>query len=120
MTSLGAGGWLAVPSDHPFGLAGLPYGSFSDPRHPARRRVGVAIGDFVLDLTTATERLLPGRAGEFSLGSLDAFLAAGDRAWAQVRTAIIYWLSDESHRSAIEDLLVPAERVSMHLPFTVA
>jgi len=112
--------WLSVPADHPFGLQTLPYGSFSDARHPARRRVGVAIGDRVLDLGAATERLLPGRAADFASGGLDAFLAAGDGAWAQVRAALTDWLSQDHYRGAIEDLLVPAAGVSMHLPFAVA
>ncbi len=112
--------WLGVPDGHPFGLQTLPYGSFSDARHPARRRAGVAIGDRVLDLTAATERLLPGRAAEFGTGALDAFLAAGDAAWSQVRSALVRWLSEEPFRDAIEDLLVPADAVTMHLPFTVA
>jgi fumarylacetoacetase len=112
--------WLDVHPEHPFGPQTLPYGSFSSPRHPAQRRVGVAVGDRVLDLTTAATRLLPGRAADFSAGNLDAFLAAGDGAWAQVRTAISGWLTDDSHRGAIEDLLVPAADVTMHLPFSVA
>jgi|HubBroStandDraft_1064217.scaffolds.fasta_scaffold54079_2 fumarylacetoacetase len=112
--------WLGVPDGHPFGLQTLPYGSFSSPHHPARRRVGVAIGDMVLDLSTAAERLLPGRAADFSGGSLDHFLAAGDAAWAQVRAELTAWLSQEHFRSALEDIVVPAEDVTMHLPFTVA
>ncbi len=112
--------WLEVPDGHPFGLQTLPYGSFSDAHHPARRRVGVAIGDRVLNLTAAAERLLPGRADDFSTGNLDRFLAAGDGAWAQVRLALTEWLSHDHYRSAIEDLLVPADGVTMHLPFTVA
>ena len=112
--------WLAVPAAHPFGLQTLPYGSFSQAHHPARRRVGVAIGDHVLDLTAATERLLPGRAAEFSSGTLDHFMAAGDAAWGQVRSALTGWLSQDHYRSAIEDLLVPAGDAIMNLPFTVA
>jgi fumarylacetoacetase len=111
--------WLAVPAGHTFGLQTLPYGSFSDAHHPARRRVGVAIGDQVLDLTTASERLLPGRVAEFSSGSLDRFLAAGDRAWSQVRAALTQWLSEDHYRSAIEDLLAPAADLTMHMPFAV-
>ncbi len=113
-------GWLGVPDGHPFGLQTLPYGSFSDANHPAMRRVGVAIGDRVLDLTTAAGRLLPGRAADFSSGNLDRFLAAGDSAWAQVRAALTEWLSQEHFRGAIEDLIAPAAGVTMHLPFTVA
>jgi len=112
--------WLGIPDGHPFGLQTLPYGSFSSVQHPAHRRVGVAIGDRVLDLTTASDRLLAGRAADFSSGSLDRFLAAGDRAWAQVRAALTEWLCNDRYRVAIEDLLVPAGSVAMHLPFTVA
>jgi fumarylacetoacetase len=112
--------WLAIPADHPFGLQTLPYGSFSDRHHPSRRRVGVAVGDHILDLTTAADRLLPGRIADFAAGTLDRFLAAGDLAWAQVRTALTDWLSRDQYRTAIEDLLVPADSVTMHLPFAVA
>ena len=112
--------WLEVPANHPFRLQALPYGSFSDARHPARRRVGVAIGDRILDLSAAAERLLPGRAADFGSGSLTEFLAAGDGAWTQVRAALTDWLSRDHYRSAIEDLLVPAAGVTMHLPFAVA
>ncbi len=112
--------WLAVPAGHPFGLQTLPYGSFSNAHHPAQRRVGVAVGDRVLDLTAAADRLMPGRIADFSSGTLDHFLAAGDMAWAQVRAALTEWLTRDHYRSAIEDLLVPAADVTMHLPFTVA
>jgi len=112
--------WLAVPAGHPFGLQTLPYGSFSDVHHPSHRRVGVAIGDRVLDLTAVSDRLLPGRAADFSSGSLDRFLAAGDRAWAQVRAALTEWLSHDHYRSAIEDLLFPGDSIAMQMPFAVA
>jgi fumarylacetoacetase len=114
-----AASWLALADDHPFGLGALPYGSFSQARHPARR-VGVAVGEKVLDLTTATQRLMPGRAADFASGRLDQFLAAGDAAWAQVRSALVSWLRDDTFRPAIEDLLVPAAGVTLHLPFTIA
>jgi fumarylacetoacetase len=112
--------WLGVAPDHPFGLAALPYGSFTAARHAEEYRVGVAISDRVLDLTTATERLMAGRAHLFASGSLDDFLAAGERAWGQVRAALERWLSDEQCRPAIEDLLIPQTEVRMRLPFTVA
>src|SRR5258708_19208964 len=109
--------WLGVRDGHPFGLQTLPYGSFSKLNDSARRCVGLAIGDKVLDLTEAAERLLPGRAADFSSGNLDRFLAPGDAAWAQVRAALVAWLSQDHFRSAIEDLLVPAPRLTLHPPF---
>jgi fumarylacetoacetase len=115
-----AAGWLDIRPDHHFGIGALPYGSYTAAHHAEVYRIGVAIGDSVLDLTIATDRLLPGRAHLFRSGSLDEFLAAGDGAWAQVRAEITRWLSDDEYRPAIEDLLIPMRNVSLGLPFTVA
>jgi fumarylacetoacetase len=115
-----AAGWLSIEPGHPFGLQTLPYGSFTTPDRPSEPRTGVAVGDRVLDLSAATDRLLAGRAHLFSSGRLDAFLDAGDLAWEQIREAITAWLSRDEFREAIEDLLVPAESAKLHLPFTVA
>lgn len=111
--------WLELPSAHPFGLAALPYCSYTA-GHAAGYRVGVAVGDYILDLTSASDRLLPARAHLFRAGVLDDFLAAGDLAWAQVRDSLTTWLSDDQCRTAIEDLLVPASAASLQLPFAVA
>jgi fumarylacetoacetase len=115
-----AAAWLGLAPGHPFGLAALPYCSFSTVHHAASRRVGVRIGDQVLDLTTAADRLLAGRAVLFRDGVLDPFLAAGDGAWSDVRAEITAWLSQEHYREAVEDLLVPVADADLHLPFTVA
>jgi len=117
--SVQAAAWLGLAPADPFGLAALPYCSFSTHRHAARRLVGVRIGDRVLDLTTASGRLLPGREVLFSGGTLDPFLAAGDGAWADVRAEITRWLSEDHFREAVEDLLIPAADAELHLPFTV-
>ncbi len=111
--------WLGIAPGHPFGLQTLPYGSFSTREHGARHRIGVAIGDHVLDLGAAATRLLPGRAVLFEGGNLNALLAAGDQAWAQVRSGLTSWLSLDHYREAVEDLLFPAADVWMHLPFSV-
>ena len=74
----------------------------------------------VLDLTTAIERLAPGRAADFSAGNLDRFLAAGDGAWAQVRADLVTWLSQEHFRERTRRPPRAADSVLMHLPFTVA
>ena len=58
MAGTRAAEWLGIAPEYPLGLQTLPYGSYSAPHHPATGRVGVAIGDRVLDLTTASERLL--------------------------------------------------------------
>jgi fumarylacetoacetase len=120
MPGIQAAEWLQITPGHPFSLEALPYGSFTTADRTAEPRAGVAIGDHVLDLSAATERLLPQRAGLFAAGGLDPFLAAGDGAWSQIRADITAWLSADRYREALEDLLVPAAEVSLRLPFTVA
>jgi len=115
-----AAAWLNVPADHLFGLAALPYGSYTAAHHAEEYRVGVAIGDNVLDLAAACDRLLPARAHLFRSGSLDEFLASGEGAWTQVRAELTRWLGSDEFRPALEDLLVPAAAVSLRLPFAVA
>ncbi|HEY7144540.1 MAG TPA: fumarylacetoacetase [Streptosporangiaceae bacterium] len=114
-----AAAWLGIGREDPFGLQTLPYGSYSAAHHLGQPRAGVRIGDRILDLGALTSRLLPGRAHLFSGGNLDLFLAAGHRAWAQVRAALVLWLSQDIYRDAIEDLLVPVAGAELHLPFTV-
>jgi fumarylacetoacetase len=120
MAGAQAAAWLGIEPGHPLGLQTLPYGSFTTRDRPNEPRIGVAVGDRVLDLSAATDRVLPGRAHLFSSGSLNPFLDAGDLAWEQVREAITVWLSEDQFREAIEDLLVPAEAAALHLPFAVA
>ena len=118
--SVQAAAWLGLAPADPFGLAALPYCSYTTRRHAASHRVGVRIGDRVLDLTTASARLLPGRQVLFRDGTLDPFLAAGDGAWADVRAELTAWLSQDHFREAVEDLLVPVADAELRLPFTVA
>ena len=50
-----ASNWLDLPEDTVFGLVNLPYGVFSRVDE-STRRVGVAIGDSVLDLSATAEQ----------------------------------------------------------------
>jgi fumarylacetoacetase len=97
----------------------LPYGVFTCPgqREP---RVGVGVGDAVLDLTAASALLLPEHAALFRGGSLDPLLGAGRRTWTAVRAALTHWLSDERHAGELAPLFVPVSATTMQLPFTVA
>jgi fumarylacetoacetase len=120
MAGTRAAEWLEVEPGHPFGMQALPYCSFTTRDRPTEPRVGVAIGDRVLDLSAATYRLWAGRADLMRSGRLDEFLAAGDRAWEQIRGALTRWLSHDEYREALEDLLIPAADATMHMPFAVA
>ena len=104
--------WPDLPDGTPFGPENLPLGVFSTPGTPPR--TGVRIGDRVLDLAAAT-------ADEaHATGSLNAFLARGPEAWAQLRTDLRTYLTDDADRDRLEPFLVPVVDVSMHLPVEVA
>jgi fumarylacetoacetase len=110
--------WVPVPPDHPFGLQTLPYGSFTGA--DGRPHAGVAIGDHVLDLTTAWPELAPDRPELFAAGSLDGLLAAGPAVWTGVRAAVTGWLSDEAGQDRVAGFLRPRADVELLLPFAVA
>ncbi len=111
--------WAEVATDHPFGLHTLPFGVFTDAAG-GQPRIGVAVGEAVLDLTAASATLLPEHAALFSGGTLDALLATGPRVWSAVRAALTRWLTDERHAGVLAPLLLRAAEVTMRLPFTVA
>jgi fumarylacetoacetase len=104
--------WLDMSDDTGFGVDNLPFGVFSTGNGP--RRTGVAIGNSVLDLGGLTEDPV------HLTGSLNAFLALGPQAWRVLRAQVTAWLTDESHRAAVEPHLLPREQVTLHLPFEVA
>lgn len=111
--------WLGLPPDHPFGLATLPYGVFST-TDPDLRRVGVRIGDFVLDAGAAAEFVGMESGVWWLQPSLNHFLSLGRPAWAAARSWLTEVLSNPAHRDGIEPHLIPLEEVTLHLPIEVA
>ena len=110
--------WLDIPADHPFGLDNLPYGVFSTEGSAAR--VGVRIGDWVLDAGAASEQSGMESGDVWLQPSLNSFLAQGRPAWTSARAWLVELLTNESRRDCVEPHLVPIDRVTMHLPIEVA
>ena len=110
--------WLDVPADHPFGLQTLPYGVYSTP--DTTPRVGVRVGDLVLDAAGAAERAGMESGDVWACGSLNRFLALGPDAWASAREWLTTVLTDDAYRDAVEPFLRPLAGVTLHLPFEVA
>jgi fumarylacetoacetase len=104
--------WLDLPGDTLFGPANLPLGVFSTAERGPR--TGVAIGDLVLDLAAATGDPV------HATGTLNAFLARGPGAWAELRGRLTAWLTDPAHRGVVEPHLLPRADVVLHLPIEVA
>jgi fumarylacetoacetase len=108
-----------VPEGDPFGPHNLPYGVFS-PAGSTERRVGVRLGDHVLDVGAAAAALGSPYRSLLAHRTLNPLLAAGRTTWSEVRRAITAWATDPAHREAVEPLFHPLSEVSLHLPFEVA
>ena len=114
------GSWVAVAAGSPFPLGNLPYGVFTTREDQQRPRIGVAIGDFVLDAAAlAAAQRLP-YADALQAGTLNPFMASGPAIWDDFRTCLTAWLSDEAYRPLLEPLLTPLPEARLRLPFEVA
>lgn len=90
--------FVPVDADGHFPLQNLPYGAFR-PDPSAAARIGVAIGDRVLDLAALTDAgLLDGTAAAaaraFHAPVLNPFLALGAPAWSAARSRIADLLTE--------------------------
>lgn len=111
--------WLVSAQDSPFGVHNLPYGVFTAGDRPGQRRIGVRVGDFVLDAGAAA-RAAGAPSALLDADSLNPLMAAGRSLWSQVRADLTTWLTDESYREALTGALLPVGEVELHLPFEVA
>jgi fumarylacetoacetase len=107
-----------LPPDTPYGLDHLPFGVFST--EDESPRVGVRVGDLVLDLAPVAAADGIQSAPVFAEPSLNPFLSYGREHWTAVRE----WLVDVLTQEANADLVAPHLRavsdVTMHLPVEVA
>lgn len=103
--------WLDLGEDSLYGTANLPYGVFS--RGDGRPRVGVRVGERVLDLFAVLEDPV------FAEPSLNVFLAQGRARWSAIRARITTLLTDEEHRARVEPALYELSEVSLHLPLFI-
>ncbi len=110
--------WLDLSADHPFGIHHLPYGVFSTASDP-HRRVGVRIGDLVLDASRAAASAGYAAGAVWSAPSLNAFLGQGADAWAAARTWLTEVLSDAAYQPVVGPHLIPLDEVTLSLPIEV-
>ncbi|WP_310528453.1 fumarylacetoacetase [Nocardioides sp.] len=111
--------WVDGAAGSLFDLDNLPYGVFS--RAEESPRVGVRIGDHVLDLAPVAEIGDPasGLAAAWRTPSLNAFMAMGPDQWAIARRWIDEVLSDDVHEERTAPHLHSLDEVELHLPIEV-
>jgi fumarylacetoacetase len=118
--------FVSVEAASDFPIQNLPYGVFSTPALPTPR-IGVAIGDYVLDLWQLEQDCrLPVRGlGVFSAPSLNPFMALGPKVWSQTRARISELLRHDNDElrdnpGLRKRALVPMADVRLHLPIAVS
>lgn len=110
--------WVASANGHAdFPIQNLPLGVFST-GVVGEHRIGVAIGDMVLDLRALAHTNLLDSHWRLALGlgTLNAWFAHGPKDAAALRDQLGELLSDERFRPQIEPLLTHRSSVTMHLP----
>lgn len=122
--------FLTVPPDSHFPIQNLPYGVFR-PKSGGEPRVGVALGDMVVDLSVLERRgLLSVTAstarGEtlFDRPNLNAFMAEGRSVWTRVRQQLSGLLRHDEPRLRDDaelrgEALVPTGEVELLLPVEI-
>jgi fumarylacetoacetase len=107
--------WVAgARSGTDFPIQNLPLGIFSEAK--GRRRPGVAIGDYILDLADLRELLDEEWRKDLSQPVLNAWLSRGSAAHLALRQRLSELLSDERYRDDIEPRLIGQSEVRMHVP----
>jgi fumarylacetoacetase len=116
--------FVPVDAASDFPIQNLPYGVFS--AHGLAPRIGVAIGDYVLDLwELEQDARLQVEPGTFAVPSLNAFMSQGPNVWARTRARISELLRHDNGELRDNDelrklALVPMREAKLHLPITVA
>ena len=109
--------WVAGADGHAdFPIQNLPYGVFSAADDV--RRIGVAIGDQVLDLAgVAAAGLLPDvSVADLSGDALNGLMGWAPEARRRLRRRLSALLSDAAQRPVLEPLLFAQSEVTLHLP----
>ena len=110
---------IPIQQDSDFSIHNIPFGIFSTPE--TEPRVGVAIGDHILDLWAV------GQLGLFDFDTevfrqpvLNDFIALGKAVTTKVRTDIQTWLQDDQSRIANRPALFELQsKAKMHLPVRI-
>jgi fumarylacetoacetase len=110
--------WVPGADGHSaFPIQNLPYGIFS--HDGGMRRVGVAIGEFILDVAAIADLLPVGARGAVRGTTLNVLFAlpAPDR--LALRRALSALLADESHAKALRPHLHAVSESALHLPAAI-
>jgi fumarylacetoacetase len=110
--------WVEGAAGSLFDVDNLPYGVFSVPGEEPR--VGVRIGDHVLDAAPVAAAEMLDVHHVFEEQTLNPLMAEGPPVWRSLRAWLTGLLTEETERDLVEPHLVPLVDVTLQLPFEVA
>lgn len=118
--------FLEIAPQSDFSIHNLPYGIFSETAQ-GDKRVGVAIGDWVIDLAALeTLGLLPNCKTQcFNQSSLNKFIETGKKNWHYIRQTLQDLLSADNptlrdHPELRQKVLFKQNTVTLHLPVQIS
>jgi fumarylacetoacetase len=122
--------WISIPLDSDFSLQNLPYGVFSISQDSSRR-IGVAIGDIVLDLKGLAQdgvfEDIEFDSRTLQQTTLNSYAGLGQGIHGQVRRKLQLLLAENTQLGHVlrdnldrrQRCLFPRDSVSMHMPLLV-
>ncbi len=112
--------WLNIPADSDFSIHNLPFGIFSISKNAPR--VGVRIGDYVIDLEQLRKSgLIEVPRNVCNQAHLNTFINLGKKKTTAIRLQLQEWLTLEKSplKRYFNQAFHPIESVTMHLPVKV-
>ncbi|MBO0322935.1 fumarylacetoacetase [Muricauda sp. CAU 1633] len=110
---------INIPENSDFSIHNIPFGIFStEDRSP---RVGVAVGDHILDLAAVAELdVFDFNTAVLEKDTLNDFISLGKEITSRVRKKIQYWLKDDTSELAGKPkLFVKQSDARMHMPIQI-
>ena len=106
--------WIESAHGSDFPIQNLPLAIFSEAK--GRRRPGIAIGDYVLDLSGIADCLDENWRDDLAQPVLNAWLSHGLEVQRELRLRLSELLSDERYRDDVEPNLIGQSEVRLHVP----
>lgn len=110
--------YISYSSESHFPIENLPYGVFSTADN-STHRIGVAIGDKILDLKYSKNVFDHPLYEVFQQPSLQSLMASSKNTWSQARKSIQSYLSIENSENLNNGVFWNQNEVEMHLPTTI-
>jgi fumarylacetoacetase len=119
--------FIEVDKDSHFPIQNLPYGVFRTTRRSPR--VGVALGDYIVDMAEAEslglfKHIADMEMGTFEQNSLNIFMKQGKKVWSEVRNTLLYLLDADTpelrdNEQLLNRLLINKDVATMLIPVEI-